>query len=168
MASEPIFRLKEINQVCVVVKDLQKAVERYWTLLGIGPWKIYTYAPPMIKDTTYMGKPAYYSMKIGLAQVGSLVFELIQPLEGDSIYKDFIERHGEGIHHFGFFVPKLDDAVREMEGLGFKVIQSGRGHGLHGDGGFAYLATEDDLAATFEIIELPSVRRPPEAVYPAD
>jgi len=31
----------------VVVTDLQRSMEAYWKLLGIGPWKIYTYAPPM-------------------------------------------------------------------------------------------------------------------------
>ncbi len=164
---KPKYNLKEINQVCVVVKDMQKAVENYWSLMGIGPWKLWTYGPGVIRDATYMGKPSNYSMRVGLAQLGSLVVELIQPLEGDNIYSDFIAKRGEGIHHFGFFVPDLDEAIRDMEALGFKVVQSGKGQGADNTGGFAYIATEDDLAAIFELIQVPNVRREPEAVYPA-
>jgi hypothetical protein len=46
------------------------------------------------------------------------------------------------------------------------VIQSGRGHGVRGDGKFAYLSTEDDLFTVYELMELVSERHPPERVYP--
>jgi hypothetical protein len=56
--------------------------------------------------------------------------------------------------------------VAEARSAGYEVIQSGRGHGVHGDGKFAYLNTEDDLCTVYEVIELVSERRPPERVYP--
>jgi hypothetical protein len=34
--------LGDVLQVGLVVRDLQKSMEAYWKLLGIGPWKIYT------------------------------------------------------------------------------------------------------------------------------
>jgi hypothetical protein len=37
-----------------------------------------------------------------------LMLELIQPLAGDNIYAEHLERKGEGLHHVGFFVPSLD------------------------------------------------------------
>ena len=49
---------------------------------------------------------------------------------------------------------------------GYEVIQSGRGHGVRGDGKFAYLSTEDDLFTVYELMELVSERYPPERVYP--
>ena len=155
-----------IDQVCVVVRDLYRAMERYRARLGIEPWRVYTYGPPLVKDLTYRGRPADYQMRIALAQYGNLTFELIQPLRGPTIYHEFLERQGEGIHHFGVFVPSFDEAVAAARAAGFEVIQSGRGFGVHGDGGYAYLDTEAELGAIYELIEIPSERYPPEDVYP--
>ncbi len=37
--------LKQVFQVCVVVKDIQKSVEQY-SIFGIGPWQIHLSADP--------------------------------------------------------------------------------------------------------------------------
>jgi methylmalonyl-CoA/ethylmalonyl-CoA epimerase len=166
LATEPKFKLKSINQVGFVVKDLDKSMESYWRNFGIGPWRIYTYGPPLVKQTTYHGKPEQYHMRVALANVGDVMIELIEHLDGSTLYKDFVDQHGEGVQHLGFFVESLDETIKEMEAAGFRVIQSGRGHGVKGDGGFAYLDTADELGTIYEIIEIPSVRHEPERVYP--
>jgi len=56
--------------------------------------------------------------------------------------------------------------VEEARQSGYEVIQSGRGHGVRGDGKFAYLSTEGDLFTVYELMELVSERYPPERVYP--
>ena len=81
-SSQGKFKVSEISQVAIVVRDLQKTMEHYWNTLGIGPWQIYTVEPPFLHDTKYRGKPGQFKMKIALAMVGSLNVELIQPLEG--------------------------------------------------------------------------------------
>lgn len=164
---EPRFRLRAINQVCLVVQDLERTMEAYWCHMGIGPWRVYTYGPPMVKDPTYRGEPEPYHMRIALAQVGDMVVELIQHLDGRTIYRDFTDRAGEGLHHIGIFVENLSEAVEQMRQAGFRVIQSGCGYGVHGDGGFAYLDTEEELGTVWELIEVPSERFPPERIYPS-
>jgi hypothetical protein len=42
---EPRIRIGEIYQIGIVVHNVAKAVERYWTTLGIGPWCIYRIEP---------------------------------------------------------------------------------------------------------------------------
>ena len=79
------FQMKSISQVGIVVKDLQKAVENYWKNFGIGPWSIYTAAPPDLTDTFIRGEPASFSMKLAFTRAGSVMLEFIQPLEGESI-----------------------------------------------------------------------------------
>lgn len=37
--------LGSIDEVAVVVRDLDAAMARYWTELGIAPWDVYTYGP---------------------------------------------------------------------------------------------------------------------------
>lgn len=159
--------ISQIDQVCVVVRDLHRAMEQYWSQLKMGPWRVYTYGSPLVKDMTYRGRPADYRMRVAFTQYGPLVFELIQPLQGPTIYDEFLERCGEGIHHFGSYVPSLDQALVQASAAGFTVTQSGRGFGVRGDGGYASLDTEDALGAVFELIEAPAERYPPEEVYPA-
>jgi len=164
----PSYRLGKVGQIAVVVRSLDRAIERYWSVLGLGPWSIYTYGAPLMREMTYMGRPSEFRMRIGLAQAGGVVFELIEHLEGETIYRDFLEQHGEGIHHMGVYVPRLHTAVAEATANGYRVLQSGYGYGKRGDGGFAYMGMEDDLGATIELIEVPAERVPPERVYPPE
>jgi hypothetical protein len=39
--------LPPISQICVVVKDMHKAVEHYSSVFGLGPWTEYEFAPEM-------------------------------------------------------------------------------------------------------------------------
>jgi hypothetical protein len=166
MKDSPIYQIKKFNQISIAVRDLDKAMENYWLTAGIGPWKVYTYAPPRVKNPTYHGKPAYFNMRLALAFVDTLLIELIQHIDGESVVKDFIEAHGEGMHHFGIFVPDLFTGIREMELLGFEVLQSGWGHGKDGDGGFAFISTEHSLSTLIEIIQVPKDRMDPDYIYP--
>ena len=158
--------LMQVNQIALVVRDLDAAVRRYWEMLGVGPWKVYTYGPPLVRDMTYRGKAQEYRMRLALAQMGPLVVELIQPLSDRNIYVEHLDRKGEGLHHLGIIVPSLDRGVAEAERQGFTVLQSGRGYGRFGDGGFAYFDTEASLGVILELIEVPRERVPPEAEYP--
>lgn len=158
--------VKQVNQLALVVRNLDAAMRHYWDLLGIGPWRVYTYGKPLVREMTYRGKLQDYRMRIALAQVGNMVIELIQPLSDNNIYVEHLKRKGEGLHHVGMFVPSFDEGVAEAKRQGFSVLQSGRGYGRLGDGGFAYLDTEDMLGLILELIEVPRERIPPEAEYP--
>jgi methylmalonyl-CoA/ethylmalonyl-CoA epimerase len=162
-----VFPLTQINQIALVVRDLDAALRRYWETLGVGPWKVYTYGSPLVREMTYRGRPHEYRMRLALAQVGPLVIELLQPLSGDNIYVEHLDRKGEGLHHLGIFVPSFDQAVAQAQQQGFSVLQSGRGYGRWGDGGFAYLDTEAMFGVILEVIEVPRERVPPEAEFPS-
>ena len=45
------------------------------------------------------------------------------------------------------------------------MLQSARGYGLDGDGGFAYLDTIDDVRIIVELLEFPARRREPERTW---
>lgn len=160
-----LFPLTRIDQVAVVVRDLDAAINRYWKIMGIAPWRIYTYEPPGVQ-MTFRGGPGEYRMRLALAQVGDLTLELIQPLSEKNIYAEHLERKGEGLHHVGVNVTSLDKAVAEAASRGFSVIQSGHGFGQRGDGGYAYLDTDGQLGMIIELIERPLERRVPDAEVP--
>jgi hypothetical protein len=155
-----------IAQVCLIVENLDEAVESYWKLFGIGPWHFYTYGKPLVRKMSYHGKPSEYRMRVALSYIGPLRIELIEVMEGDTIYADFIREHGYGVHHFGVLVEDMGSAIAEAEICGLTMTQDGSGFGLDGDGHYAYLDTEDKIGVTIELIERPKRRVKPEKIYP--
>jgi methylmalonyl-CoA/ethylmalonyl-CoA epimerase len=167
--SHPLpFLQNGIAQVAILVEDLEKTVENYWTMFGIGPWHFYTYSKPLVKQMSYRGQPAEYAMRFALSQIGPLRIELIEAKEGDSIYVDFIRAHGYGVHHFGILVEDMKRALAQTDSAGLNMIQDGSGFGLDGDGHYAYLETEQTLGVTLELIQRPRSRVKPEKIYPPD
>jgi catechol 2,3-dioxygenase-like lactoylglutathione lyase family enzyme len=160
------FLQNGIAQIAIVVEDLDKTVEKYHEIFGIEPWHFYTYEKPFVKKMTYMGKDVNYSVRIALSYFGPMRIELIEIVSGDSIYGDFIREHGFGVQHLGLLVEDMDSAVDQAKKAGFSVTQDGSGFGPDGDGHYAYLDTEKDFGITFELIERPARRHPPEKIYP--
>lgn len=168
MTERPVlpFLNNGVAQVALVVPDLDKAVEMYWKVFGIGPWHIYTYGKPLVKSMTYHGEPAEYKMRVALGYLGPTRIELIQPLEGENVYDDFVKEHGYGVHHFGVLVDDMRTALAAAEAAGLTMTMDGAGFGADGDGHYAYLDTEDKIGVTIELIERPKGRMQPEKIYP--
>jgi methylmalonyl-CoA/ethylmalonyl-CoA epimerase len=160
------FTIGKIAQVAFVVRDLEAKMRVFWNDFGIGPWTIHTFEPPRVKDMTYRGKRQYFRMRVAFALCGDTQIELVQSLAGPNLYEEFLDQCGEGVQHLGIWVPDMDAATRQMQALGYDVIQSGRGYGVQGDGAFSYFATADRLSTLIELIQLPRERYPPDATYP--
>jgi methylmalonyl-CoA/ethylmalonyl-CoA epimerase len=119
------IKVSELFQVGIVVRDLDESLKRYKTLLGIESWEMFEINSSTYQFT-YHGKPVEHSFRAAFTMLGHLMIELLEPLEGDGIYRDFLNEHGEGIHHLGHVrVDDLDKAVRELEEAGFPCIETG-------------------------------------------
>lgn len=152
-------------QIGIVVPDLRKALEHY-SNLGLGPWIGFHFTPDNVKDFTYRGKPAEYSIELAMTVENSPQIELVQVHGEDSLYHEHIERSGYGIQHLGVLVDDIDATTAEMEAAGYPLIQFGRGYGARGDGAFAYYDTLDDHGTVMECIQVPAERRTPDFVWP--
>ncbi len=143
-----------IDHVGVTVKDLDKAVEHYQSL-GIGPFKpLYS----SLYDRRLHGKPVDgVKVLIKVAMIGDVEFELVQPVSGRSVHQEFLDKHGEGISHLGFFVDDIDREVAKLVAKGYEVVTSGK---FQGGGGLAYLGIEEVGGAYFELIQKPPDRQP--------
>lgn len=157
-----------IKQIAFVVRDLEASVRAYSDLLGVGPWTAYDLSADVLREMTYHGREARFSLRHALAWQGGVQLELVEPGSGPSIFADHLRSHGEGLHHVGIYVDDHGQAVAEFRAQGFTPIQSACGFGATGDGAFAYFVTDDPLAAIVELIEAPSVRRAPAFVYPPE
>ena len=159
------FGGRPVGQVGIIVRDLEGALERYSSLWGLGPWAGFLYGPGTVPTLTYRGEPGRYSMRIALAGQGPQV-ELLEPLEGPSIYEEWLESRPEGLHHVGVYVESLEPAIDSMGEAGYELLQSGAGYGLDGDGGYAYFDTERDFGVIVEALEVPRRRREPDFTWP--
>jgi len=159
---EPL-RGNPVVQIAMIVPDLESAVALWSGILGRDDWSIYTYGPDNVPELSYRGEEGRFGMRLAFVGAGPQI-ELIELLEGPSSYHEWHSRHGFGLHHLGFVVPSIKDAMIEMAQHDVDLIQSGYGYGANGDGGFAYYDTQDSVGAIVELIEVPSIRRPSEVL----
>ena len=137
----------EVAQIGVMVRDLEKAIE-YYESLGIGPFKIFEGLPRLEREVH--GKPAPdVKNRVAIAPWGHGVsLELVQPVSGESVQNEFLEKHGEGINHVGFYVDDLDEEIARMEKRGFKVVSGGKVGGVTR---FAYMDMDKVGGVIFEM-----------------
>ena len=140
------LHLPSMSQIGIVVKDLNKTMEYYDKVLGLGP-----FVEPEItySDTQYRGNPAKFFFRMGFCSLGAIEMELIEPVTAPTIYHDFLQEKGEGIHHIGFDVKDMDEKIKLSKELGIDILQTGRTPA----GGFAYLNTEKIGGVIFELIQ---------------
>ena len=113
------LKLPPPYQIGVVVEDMDKAVEYYSTIFGIGPFTVYEFMP---EKQWFLEKPSSFKLKLGKAVWGDFELELLQPMEGESLHKDFLENYGEGMQHLGFLVPNYDEMFNKFKKAGFQPL----------------------------------------------
>jgi methylmalonyl-CoA/ethylmalonyl-CoA epimerase len=106
------------NHIGIVVRDLDRTIEFLSSTWGLGPWVIVEDSPP--EDDIRIGEP--YRIKVAFAKLGPLVMELFQPLEGRSVWSQFLEDKGEGVHHIGFEVSNWDDMASKLQEQGSRMV----------------------------------------------
>jgi len=144
-----------ILQVCVVVKDVEKAVRNLEELLGIGPFAIYVVDSKDMPGVTYRGQAGDYRVKVAMTKVGGGVIELIENQRGSNIYTEFLERHGEGIHHIGLITDDFESAFKNFEGRGLEPSLDGPIVGKS-TGRFTYFDTEPRMGGILELLDVPA------------
>jgi methylmalonyl-CoA/ethylmalonyl-CoA epimerase len=146
----PFSDLPEITQIGLVVEDLERTMAAYYATLGWGPWLVYEHKPPVLHDLRLRDEPVEFSMLAAETQVGPIGFELLQPLEGRSVYREWLAAKGEGLHHLACTLRSGDGAaslIARCGELGIKTLTSGR---LGASGQFYYFDTEPLLKMIIE------------------
>jgi catechol 2,3-dioxygenase-like lactoylglutathione lyase family enzyme len=133
----------KLHHICIVVEDIEKTKD-YYESIGIGPWVEY---PPLVEYTklNVMDEEGFFASRFVYTQFGDLQLQLVQPGEGETIYKEFLETKGEGVFHIGFEVDDIDTAEKQLTDNDLEVLASGR----RDDGsGFTYLDTRQRAGVT--------------------
>ena len=145
---QPKIKVSELYQVGIVVRDIEISMRDYESILGISTWQVFDADPSVVSDVIYHGRPVQHRFRVALAMVGTMQLELIQPVEGDSTFGDFLNAHGDGIHHLGHVrVDNLDEAVQSLEKDGFPCLQRGSFPGID----YAYMDLTSHLGYIIEL-----------------
>ncbi|UCC59709.1 MAG: VOC family protein [Dehalococcoidia bacterium] len=147
MVEEGEFRLPKVHHIGVAVKDVEKAAEFYTDSLGIGPFMFIDVDLP---EVTLYRKPTPLRLKVGMAQMGDTLLELIQALDEGSPPWNLVYRKGEGLYHLGFLVDDIKHALNHLEKKGFSLIEEGG----HGENKFAFVSCEQCGDVIFELMQL--------------
>jgi methylmalonyl-CoA/ethylmalonyl-CoA epimerase len=157
---EPVFN--ETLQLGIVVRDLEATMRRYVDDYGIGPWEVYEFNAGNAEDFRGYGQPVERSSRLAVATVGRVQWELIEPLDEESVYARFLAEKGEGVHHVAVAAPNFDETVAQAD-RGNGVILSGEFGGAR----VAYLGTDRDLGVIIEIFSgTPDDRPQPDETDP--
>lgn len=110
-----------LTQNAFIVADIDAAVA-YWTgTIGVGPF--FRFPALAFSEGTLHGTPQIPAFKAAIAYSGDLMIELIEP-EGPSIFQEFLDAGGTGVHHNCVLTEDYDAAVAGLTSRGGLVIQS--------------------------------------------
>ncbi len=155
-----------ISQVAIVVKDLDATMKTLYETLGWGPWNVYEHKPPALHETHLRGEPTKFTMLGAECQVGGIVVELLQPLEGPSIYKEWLEKHGEGLHHIACMMHTAEDSDEFKKQFGRRGVGVAMGGRIGDTIEFYYLDSEPLLKFVLESGSGHAIELKPSRTYP--
>lgn len=138
-----------IAQIAWLTEDLDRAIDQWRILAGVGPWTVYR---NVTLDGDYRGTPATIGIDVGLAYQGETQIELIAPHgAGPSPYHDTDGRVRVGMHHVAWLVDDVAAAAKDAAAAGLVPVFSAESGG--GATRVAYLEAPDEPAILLELIE---------------
>lgn len=158
--------LGKIVEVCFVTEDAQRTMEGL-VRLGVGPFRVYTFTSETVAQQTYRGEPSPFALTVCFAINDDLTFEIMQPLSGRTVIREFLDQHGEGIHHIAFDCNNApwEQRLKMFADRGFTPTQSGR---WLDQNSFSFFDTEAATTTCFETYHFPDdfIYPEPDRWYP--
>ncbi|WP_322199525.1 VOC family protein [Acutalibacter intestini] len=136
-------------QINIIVKDIESAAKDWANLLGIDVPEVRDSHLEGNENYTYRGKPVSCDLKVCNIDMGNFVIELHQPAGGESSFQEFLEKHGNGVHHIGFEVGGDRDAV--IESLAANGYDVNRTLGVYPGSSWTIVDSEDRLGVNLNI-----------------
>ena len=110
-----------IIQIGIVVRDIEKTARMYAEMFGMEMPQIRQAFPNIVYRNT---KPKV-TARLCSFPMGEISLELIQPGEEDTSWKEYLDEHGEGVHHIGLMVDDLEKAYQVFYDKGIERRQYG-------------------------------------------
>ncbi len=138
-----------ICQVGLVVRDIEKMAKVYADVFGMDVPNVIITDPAEVSHIKYRGESTPARAKLAFFQMGNVSLELIEPVDGPSTWREFLDEHGEGVHHIAFQIKGMDRVLVYLEGKGISAVQRGDYTG----GRYAYVDSAPSLGVILELLE---------------
>jgi methylmalonyl-CoA/ethylmalonyl-CoA epimerase len=145
----PPLQNATLCQIGIVAKDAGRIAGKLSEITGMKAGE------PILTDgygkarTEYRGSPSSARAKLIFFDLGQVSIEIIEPVEGPSTWSEFLENHGEGVHHIAFTVKSNREAAKGLTALGIPPIQSGVFEG----GSYMYMESGKELGVILELLD---------------
>lgn len=110
--------LLDVDHVGIAVRDLAAAVEEYRATFGIEPVLRERVEDQGVEEVLY--------------RVGTSYIQLLGALGPDTPVGKFLERRGEGLHHVGYRVEDVADAIDRLKAEGVPLVDESPRPGSRG------------------------------------
>ncbi|MHA1229341.1 MAG: VOC family protein [Candidatus Helarchaeota archaeon] len=141
----------EIRQIGYVFKNIDERIKDAEKLLGIK----FDRFSAVVKKNIFKEKIEPYKLDFGIARLGNIQLEYIQPLEGKTIYDPYMKEKGEGFHHIGIFTDEFEKHYEQFKSNGIKELTNGIVLGQK----FAYFDTSDTVGYICELLAMPKKKK---------
>lgn len=102
------MNIRKIEHLGIACRDVEKVAGFYSQVLGL----------PIVSRETIEAM----HLKVIKVRTGESVLELLEPLEGESVIRTFLDKKGEGFHHVCFEVEDVRAATGELKANGLIPI----------------------------------------------
>jgi methylmalonyl-CoA/ethylmalonyl-CoA epimerase len=135
--------LTQIDHVGIAVSDLREAVERYRRTFGIDP--------------VHRERMDDQGVEEVLFAVGESFVQLLGALGPDTPVGRFLGKRGPGVHHVGYRVASVADALEHLRAEGIGLIDEAPRPGSRGTT-IAFVHPKDTGGVLVELVEAPKGR----------
>lgn len=136
-----------IMQIAIIVKDIRKTAENYAKAFGLPMPEIEDVPPVSEVPVFYRGERTDSRAKICCFHMGNIILELTEPDETPSGWKEFLEKHGQGVHHIGIQVNDRDAALEVLATMGAEVNHVG----YYPTGSYTFMDSMEQLGVNLNI-----------------
>jgi methylmalonyl-CoA/ethylmalonyl-CoA epimerase len=142
--------LTGLIQIALVVEDIERAIDSWCELFDAPRPEVRVNEAQVNPNETYRGEVAAYGLKMAVIDCAErgFVIELHEPDHNPSTFREFLDKHGNGVHHVGFQVGDARDAViSEVEAMGYAL----RTVGMYPGGSWTIVDGEDTLGVNLNV-----------------
>lgn len=111
-------QLTNLSHVGIAVKNAEETVKWLSSVWNIGEPEVFDYWPKA--EDMIVGEP--FGARLVWLKFGPLTLELLEPLDDQSIWAQFIKEKGEGIHHIAFGVSNYEEMIGKMQAQGHPLL----------------------------------------------
>ena len=147
--------LTRLDHVGIACRDLRRAIDMYRETFGLGVLSEEENEEQGVREAMLAVGPAGLT-GAGPGSLGVGYIQLLEPLSPDTPVGRFIARRGEGIHHVGYGVANIEEALATVAGTGIRLVDERPRHGSMG-ASIAFLHPADLGGVLTEFVQSPSL-----------